>query len=186
MNLHLSTKELTLVGLCTALMAVFSQITIPLPFTPVPMTLQIFGIVLISVILEHKLSTLTLIVYILLGTIGIPVFSGFSGGFGVITGPSGGYIWGFVLLAFLVGFGSYKKNRVLLYALSFSGVMIDLILGAVQLKYVAAMSMNSAIAGGILPFIIKDTVTVFIAIFIGYQIKPRLSFILGGRNNAAY
>ena len=121
-----------------------------------------------------------------MGTIGIPVFSGFSGGFGVITGPSGGYIGGFVLLAFLVGFGSYKKNRVLLYALSFSGVMIDLILGAVQLKYVAAMSMNSAIAGGILPFIIKDTVTVFIAIFIGYQIKPRLSFILGGRNNAAY
>ena len=47
MNLHLSTKEITLVGLCTALMAVFSQITIPLPFTPVPMTLQICGIVLI-------------------------------------------------------------------------------------------------------------------------------------------
>jgi len=176
MNLNLSTRELTLVGLCTALMAAFSQITIPLPFTPVPMTLQTFGIVLISVLLEYKLSSITLIIYILLGAIGLPVFSGFHGGFSVITGPSGGYLLGFILLAFFVGYGSYKKNKFLLYTLSLLGLIIDLVLGAIQLKYVTSISTNAAIVSGILPFIIKDTITVCIAIIIAYEIKPRLSF----------
>lgn len=186
MNLHLSTKQITLVGLCTALMAAFSQIAIPLPFTPVPITLQVFGVVLISVIVEHKLSTITLIIYTLLGAIGIPVFSGFHGGFSVLVGPSGGYIFGFIILAFLVGFGSYKKNKLLLYVLAFLGIILDLILGAIQLKYVTSISMNAAIAGGIMPFIIKDCITIFVAIFIGYTIKPRLYFILGAQKHAAY
>lgn len=186
MNLNLSTKQITLVGLCTALMAVFSQIAIPLPFTPVPITLQVFGIVLISVIVEHKISTLTLIIYALLGAIGVPVFCGFSGGFNVLIGPSGGYIWGFIILAFLVGFGSYKSNKILVYSLGCLGLIIDLILGAIQLKFATSISMTAAIVGGIVPFILKDCVTVFIATSIGYVIKPRLYFMLGEEKNVVY
>ncbi|MGL5352634.1 MAG: biotin transporter BioY, partial [Clostridium sp.] len=86
MKLNLSVKEITLVGMCAALMAIFSQLSIPIPFTTVPLTLQTFGLVVISVVLGRKLGTLSIIIWTLLGAIGIPVFAHFSGGIGIILG----------------------------------------------------------------------------------------------------
>ena len=178
MKLNLSIKEITLIGMCAALMAIFSQISIPLPFTSVPVTLQIFGLVVLAVIVGAKIGTLSIIIFIFLGAIGLPVFANFSGGFGVIMGPTGGYIFGFVLIAFLIGFASSKQNNAILFITSYIAVIADLIVGTLYLKMVTGMDLNSALIAGFYPFIIKDLITVAVAVAVGLKIKENLGNIL--------
>lgn len=178
MKLNLSIKEITLVGMCAALMVIFSQLSIPLPFSAVPVTLQIFGIVIISVIVGAKLGTLSIIIFDILGTIGLPVFANFNGGFHVIIGPTGGYIIGFVIMALLIGYASSMKNRIILFLASYLGLIIDMLIGTIQLKIVTGMNIQAALAAGFYPFIIKDIVMVSIAILIGLKVKKSIGGIL--------
>lgn len=178
MKLNLSIKEITLVGMCAALMAIFSQLSIPLPFTSVPVTLQVFGLVILAVIVGAKIGTLSLIVYTIIGAIGLPVFANFHSGFGVILGPTGGYIIGFIIMAFLIGYVSSKENKILLFAASYIGVIIDLVLGTIQLKIVTGMTINAALIAGLYPFILKDLIIVSISVIIGLRVKKSVSNIL--------
>lgn len=178
MKLNLSIKEITLVGMCAALMAIFSQLSIPLPFTSVPVTLQVFGLVILAVIVGAKVGTLSLIIYVIIGAIGLPVFANFHSGFGVLIGPTGGYIIGFVIMAFLIGYASSKKNKIILFTVSYLGVLIDLILGTIQLKVVTGMTVNAALIAGLYPFILKDLITVSIAVIIGLKVKKSVASIL--------
>ena len=107
--MRLSVREMIMVGVGAALMAVFSQLSIPLP--SVPLTLQVFGVVIISVILGKKLGTLSIIVFMLLGAIGLPVFASFTGGLNIITGATGGYIIGFVFMAFILSLIHISEPR---------------------------------------------------------------------------
>lgn len=184
MKLNLSIKEITLIGMCAALMAIFSQLSIPLPFTSVPITLQIFGVVVLSVIVGAKIGTISIIVFELLGAIGLPVFANFSGGFAVIVGPTGGYIIGFIIMAFLIGYASSKENKVLLFIASYIGVTADLLLGTLYLKIVTGMSIQAALIAGLYPFIIKDFITIAIAVLIGLKVKNNVESIIT-RNVAA-
>ena len=178
MKLNLSIKEMTIVGMCAALMAIFSQLSIPLPFTSVPVTLQVFGLVILAIIVGAKVGTLSLIVYVIIGAIGLPVFANFHSGFGIIVGPTGGYIIGFVIMAFLIGLASSKENKIILFSVSYIGVLIDLILGTIQLKIVTGMTLNAALIAGLYPFIFKDLITVSIAVLIGLRVKKSVSSIL--------
>ena len=184
MKLNLSIKELTLVGMCAALMAIFSQLSIPLPFTSVPVTLQVFGIVVLAVIVGAKIGTLSLIIFVIIGAIGLPVFANFSGGFGVIVGPTGGYIIGFIIMAFLIGYASSKQNKILLFIASYIAATIDLLLGTIYLKIVTGMSMQGALIAGLYPFIIKDFIIIAIAVLIGLKVKKNVGSIIA-RNVAA-
>lgn len=172
--MNLSIKEITLTGMCAALMAIFSQLSIPLPFTSVPVTLQILGLVILSVIVGGKIATLSMIIFVLLGVIGIPVFANFSGGFGVIVGPTGGYIIGFIIMAFFIGYTSYKENKPLLIIASYIGLIIDYTIGTLQLKATTGLNLQASLAAGVYPFIIKDFIIVAVAILIGLQIKNRV------------
>jgi biotin transport system substrate-specific component len=178
MKLNLSIREITLVGMCAAMMAIFSQLSIPIPFSAVPVTLQIFGLVIISVIVGAKIGTISIIVFDILGAIGLPVFANFHGGFGVIVGPTGGYIIGFIIMAFLIGYTSSKQNKILLFIASYIAVTADLLIGTLQLKIVAGMNMQAALLAGFYPFIIKDFVLISIAILIGLKVKKSVEGIL--------
>jgi biotin transport system substrate-specific component len=178
MKLNLSIKEITLVGMCAALMAIFSQLSIPLPFTSVPVTLQVFGLVILAVIVGAKIGTLALIIYVIIGTIGLPVFANFHSGFGVLVGPTGGYIIGFIIMAFLIGYASSKQNKILLFITSYIGVIIDLVLGTIQLKIVTGMTIQAALIAGLYPFILKDFIIVAIAVTIGLKVKKNVESIL--------
>ena len=94
----LSVKDLALIGMMTALMAVCAWITVP--FT-IPFTMQTFGVFITLRLLEGRKGTIAVLLYILLGAAGVPVFSGFGAGFGVLAGPTGGYIAGFLLTGLL-------------------------------------------------------------------------------------
>lgn len=97
------TSYMALCGLFAALMAICSFISIPLGFTPVPVNLATLGVFLAGGLLGKKYGTVSIAVYVLLGAVGVPVFAGFKGGVGVLAGPTGGYIIGYIAAAFLVG-----------------------------------------------------------------------------------
>ena len=98
-----NTKYMALCGLFAALTAICSWISIPLGFTPVPMNLATLAVFLAGGLLGPKYGPLSLTVYALAGAVGIPVFAGFRGGFSVLAGPTGGYVIGYIVAAFVVG-----------------------------------------------------------------------------------
>lgn len=174
----LSIKEMTLVGMCAALMGIFSQLSIPMPFTAVPLTLQTFGAVVIAVILEHKLGTLSMIIWTLIGAIGIPVFAGFSAGMGAILGPTGGYIIGFIFMAFIIGYGASKKNKMVLFIATYIGQAVQYALGVVQMKIVLELGWHEALVAGVYPFVVKDLIVVTIAVFAALAVKKILKGVV--------
>ena len=171
MNTKLSIREITMIGMCAALMVIFSQISIPLPFSAVPVTLQIFGVIVISTIVGKKIATISLVVFTALGTIGLPVFSNFSGGFGILFGATGGYIIGFIFMAYIVGAVASKQNKILLIVGAYLGTLVDYIFGVIQLKLVLNLSFEQALAGGFYPFVIKEIILIPIAVMVALAIK---------------
>ena len=95
------TKKITMIGLMTAVTCILGPLSLPLPFSPVPITLTNFAVFLSIYILGMKYGTISLLIYLALGTIGLPVFSSFSGGLGKLSGPTGGYLFGFIFLALI-------------------------------------------------------------------------------------
>lgn len=164
-------KELTMIGLCAALMAVFSQISIPLP-SGVPITLQPFAVVLICVLLEERLGTLSILTFILIGAIGLPVYANFNSGFSAILGPTGGFLTGFLIMAFIVGLFSKSKNKKLIFIGAYLGLFTDYVVGVLQLALVLNMGIAEALVIGCYPYIIKDLILTAVAVVIALKIKP--------------
>ena len=92
-----TTREMVLVGMFAAVLAVISQISLPMP-TGVPITIQVFGVALVGAVLGSRLGTTATLVYVLLGAIGLPIFANFSGGISSIVGVTGGYIWAWPIM----------------------------------------------------------------------------------------
>lgn len=168
---HTNIKELTIVGLCAALMAIFSQISIPLP-SGVPITLQPFTVVLISVILEQKLGTLSILTFILIGAIGMPVFANFNSGFSTILGPTGGFLTGFLLMSFFIGFSSKSKSKSIIFIGAYLGLALDYLVGVGQLSVVANLTIPESLVAGCYPYIVKDIILTAVAVIIALKIKP--------------
>lgn len=160
-------------SLFAALVAAGAYIEIPLPFSPVPLTLQVFFVLLAGSMLKSKWGGLSILVYLLLGIAGLPVFSGGGSGFGVLLGPTGGYLIGFVLAAYLIGWLSEAAEKngkpgIMTYALSMgAGVLVLYACGTVQLMFVAELGLKTALLFGTLPFlpgeIVKTAVAAYIA-----------------------
>ena len=104
------TRNLTFTALFAAVIAVCAQITVPMP-SGVSFTLQTFAVALAGYLLGAKYGTLTVLVYLLLGAVGAPVFSAFHGGFHILLGKTGGYLWGFLPMAFLCGLAARGRGR---------------------------------------------------------------------------
>ena len=108
MNRSFSAHDLAAIAMSVALIAVCSWISVP---TTIPFTMQTFAVCLVAAVFGLRHGVWAVLCYILLGAVGAPVFAGFSGGFGVLLGTTGGYILGFVFTALIVGFASEKLGR---------------------------------------------------------------------------
>ncbi len=170
-----STRHLILSGLFAAIVALLAQLSIPLPFSPVPLTGQIFGVFLAGSILGARWSAVSLFVYILLGATGLPVFHNLQGGLHILLGPTGGYLWGFVLGGYLLGKISERSNSLISTAV---GMLLCLLivygLGVLQLSFVAGLGLPQALLLGALPFIPLDLVKLGAAAVLGPQVRRRL------------
>lgn len=159
-------KKMALASLFAAMIAVGAYVKIPIPFSPVPITLQVFFIFLAGAMLGSRWGTLSVIVYLLLGIIGLPVFSGGASGPGILFGPTGGYLISFAVAAFLIGKLSEKRgtSNVLLNAtFMLAGLCIIYLLGTPYLAYTANITIENAIKLGIIPFLPADLLKVALA-----------------------
>jgi len=151
--------KMVFAALFAALIAVGAYIKIPT--APVPITLQTFFVLLSIVILGRKWGTICIIVYLLVGFANFPVFAGGSSGLGVLIGPTGGYLYSFVIVALLIGSFSEKitkPNPIKIFAVSICGSLLILLIGTIHLAYVNNYSLEFAFANGFLPFIWGDTI----------------------------
>ena len=146
------------VVLFTGLTCLGAFVRIPLPFTPVPITLQTLFVLLSGLLLGSRLGAASQLGYVALGAAGLPIFTGAGSGFAYIAGPTGGYLAGFVLASFLMGscVRFAKDNIVFLCGLVLVGNAIILLAGALWLKVFFGYAWNYLFFAGVLPFIPGD------------------------------
>ena len=178
MNSNKSFK-LVCTALMTAIIAVLAQIVIPMPIG-IPFTLQTFAVCLSGFLLGMKSGSSAVICYIALGACGLPVFSGMQGGIGVlITGFTGGFLWGFIPLTFLCGIGKQqywrKHGNLLAFSFGLIGILLCHIIGVTQLSVVSSIDLISAFWVGSLPYLIKDVLSMLLAYFFSITLKKRLN-----------
>lgn len=160
--------DLVYIAMFTALIAVCSQISIPLG--PVPFTLQTLAIYIAAAMLGWKRGTISVLVYILIGLVGVPVFAGFSGGFSSVVTPSFGYIIGFVLTALVVGLSSkfFGNKLVPLIVSMVIGLLLCYIVGTIWFMVVYNVTnqyidLGLALSWCVVPFIIPDMAKIAVA-----------------------
>ncbi len=176
-------KNITQTAIFVAVLCVISPLTITLPVSPVPISLATFAVYLFSIILGVKKSFMGLIVYILIGIVGLPVFSNGGSGVGVVLGPTGGYLIGyfFCSLGSSLGYESGKKlseSMIVKIIASIAGMVIGTFfcytLGTVWLSYLNKLTFEAALAAGVIPFIPADTVKIIIAGMAAVTLRERL------------
>lgn len=157
-----------------------AQIRIHLPFTPIPITGQVFVVLLSGVILGRWYGGLSQAFYVGLGTAGIPWFAGSCSGISVMTGVTGGYLIGFVLAAIVIGWfvDNFIKFRTFtrMLLLMLLGVTIIYALGALQVSLILGTNFKETIHLAILPFILVDLLKATLAALIGSALAPKRSY----------
>ncbi|MCC6299997.1 MAG: biotin transporter BioY [Anaerolineales bacterium] len=164
-NISSRVRDIFLIIAGSLLVAALAQIEIPLPFTPVPITGQTFGVLLIGAALGSKRGAAALILYLIEGGLGLPFFAGGGRGLGILTGATAGYLAGFVVAAYVVGWlaerGLERSVRTSIIPFIIGTVIIYLF-GVAWLGHVL-QSYSKAIELGVLPFLIGDAIKLILA-----------------------
>lgn len=167
-NIH----QMTLISLFAALTAVGAFISIPI--YPVPLSLQTLFTLLAAMTLGSVMGASSQIIYVMLGVIGLPVFSGFKAGIGILFGPTGGFLFGFIISAYVIGkmIELKKEKNIFYYFLAgIIGTIILYIIGITQLSLVTGIGIKKAIAVGMLPFLPGDILKIIAASFVARKFK---------------
>ncbi len=174
-NQKTSTSQMTLVGLMAAVTCILAPMSIPLP-GGVPISLTNFVIYLTVFLLGWKKGTLSYCIYLLIGLIGLPVFSGFSGGIGKLAGPTGGYLIGFIFMAMISGyFIEAFPGKIYMYIIGMAlGTAVDYICGTVWFMMQTQMTLGATLAACVLPFLIGDVLKIMIATLTGPMLRQYL------------
>ena len=168
-NQKIRTKQMVLIALMTAVTCVLGPLSIPLPFSPVPISLTNFAIFLAIFVLGMKSGTISFIIYLMLGAVGFPVFSSFRGGFQVLAGPTGGYLIGFIFLALIMGFALDHFDRKLVPTIigMIIGMAVCYAFGTVWLAKLLSLSFKEGLMMGVIPYLPGDAAKIIIAAIVG-------------------
>lgn len=169
-------------GLFAAVLTVLSQIAIPMPGA-VPLTLQTFGVALCAYVLGWKLGTISYLVYFLLGIVGVPVFSNFTGGIGKLFGTTGGFLVGFFFLS--VGCGLYshyrrtwkmRKHEPLFSILAgLLGLILCHLLGILHVSLLTKISFSESFLLASAPYLLKDLLSIVAACFLAKPLRRHIN-----------
>ena len=168
-----SLRELCFIGIFAAMIAVVSQLSIPMPYG-VPMTLQTFVIPFAGVVLGAKNGTAATLIYVILGAVGVPVFAGYVGGPGVIFGMTGGFILSFPLMALFAGLGEEKKRTAWLVAGLVVGTIANYICGMLWFCLVMSVGLKTAFVACVLPFLPTSAIKIALVFVLGRQVRRAL------------
>lgn len=166
--------SMILIAIFASITGILAQLTIPLPL--VPITGQTLAIGLMATILGAKKSTYSVLLYCLMGIVGIPVFANMSSGITVLFGPTGGFIVGFIPTAFFIGYFLEKTSYTVTNAFiaNIIGMFITLIFGTIWLIISAKLSFAVGMSSGFLPFIIPGIIKAYMAALVGITVRSRL------------
>lgn len=154
----LSTKELTVIGLMTAVTCILAPIAFPLPFSPVPLSFGSLAVCLAAYVLGMKKGFISYLVYFLLGMGGVPVFAGFTGGMDKVAGPTGGYLIGFFFLALIVGFFAdcWPNKKAVVILGMILGNLACYLVGTIWLAKSLDVTFIDGLGIGVLPYLPGD------------------------------
>ncbi|XME03864.1 biotin transporter BioY [Lachnospiraceae bacterium C1.1] len=165
--------RIALIGLMAAMICIFGPLSIPIGVIPVSLTP--FAVFLAVYILGKNAGTIAFVVYLLLGLVGLPVFSGFMGGPAKLIGPTGGYLVSFILMAYIAGIFIEKSNNIFIQMLGcFIGLLLSYTIGTIWLSVQASMSLTAALAAAVIPFVPFDIIKIVLAVLLGKEIKKRI------------
>ena len=174
------TKDICLIALFSAIVVICSLITIP---SAIPFTLQTFAVFLCLNILGAKKGLISILIYILLGVVGLPVFSSFNGGIGALLNVTGGYIIGFVFSAIafwlITTIFNKKPGKIVNLIASFTGLVVCYIFGTLWyvllfIKNGDTISFTSALTICVLPFIVPDVLKIILSLVISEKVKKHI------------
>ena len=186
-RLPLSIKEITLIAVFTAITAVLAQIAIPLPFTPIPISLGIVAVYISGLLLKPKHAVCSQLCYLALGAVGVPVFVGFMGGISALFGPTGGFLMAYPLMAAAISYtvnGAKSlqteptRSRLRLYIKTGIAVTAALcfayLAGALWLSVTTGSSVYISLTLVCFPFIPLDIAKIVFTVFVMLPLRARL------------
>ncbi|MCI8336442.1 MAG: biotin transporter BioY [Peptococcaceae bacterium] len=178
----MKTKDLTRIAIFAAITACLAQIIIPLPFTPIFVSMGILAVLLTGAILTPKQAFLAELVYILLGAIGMPVFGGFKGGIGVLFGPTGGYLYTYPIMAWIISFtiekAAQKAPSMQKLAFVFGMILAMVIcygVGTIWLSYLNGITLYQAFMAAVVPFLLPDCGKIIVATLVGIPVRTQVT-----------
>lgn len=166
--------DMVLVSLFVAVMIICAQIAVPVGM--VPFTMQTMSVLVAAALLGCKRGLTSIAVYILLGAIGLPVFAGFKGGVGVLAGPTGGYIVGFLFVGLIVGLVVEKFGRkfsVLILSMS-AGVLLCYVFGTLWFAVSTGTDFLSALMVCVVPYVVTDVLKIVVSALLASRLNATL------------
>lgn len=171
--------RLVLTAMMTAVTCILAPFAIPVPVSPVPISLTNLVLLISIYILGWKGATVSYLIYLLLGAAGLPVFSGFAGGPGKIAGPTGGYLLGFIFMTILAGIivEHFPGKRFLIVTGMILATAIAYAFGTAWLAFQMEIPFTAALSVGVLPYLPGDTLKIIAAVITGPILRSRLQAI---------
>ena len=169
-------QDLTLIALMAALTCILGPMSITLPFTPVPISFTNLVIYFAVMVIGMKRGTISYLVYLLIGAVGLPVFSGYAGGLGKLAGPTGGYLIGFIPMIIIGGLLMEKSNRNLMVTSIgwVFGTAVAYFLGTIWFVHITHSTVMYALTVCVFPFIIADIAKIVIGTILGREVRKGL------------
>ncbi|NLZ83474.1 MAG: biotin transporter BioY [Clostridiales bacterium] len=166
--------QMAIIVVMTAVICILGPLSIPIGLIPISLTN--FAILLVLYVLGMKKGTLSCILYLLIGLIGLPVFSGFSSGPGKLLGPTGGFLIGYIFMTLISGFfiDRFMDKWYLCFIGMILGTSVLYAFGTTWLAYQANMTAKAALVEAVLPFIAWDVTKIAIVSVFGPQLRKRL------------
>ncbi len=167
-------RWMVLASLMAALTAVGAYIHVPIG--PVPIVLSTLFVLLSGLLLGSRWGLVSMVLYLFVGAIGMPVFSGGRGGFAHFLGPTGGYLFGYVLASWVTGFIAERSRGILILEVLcvVVGSLVIYGLGVPWLKLITKMSWSKTFMVGMVPFLIGDAVKATVALILARSVRPIL------------
>ena len=171
-----STYTLTVIAMMAAVTCILGPLSLAIPFIPVPISFTNLAIYFTLFLLGWKRGVLCYLLYLVIGLIGLPVFSGFTGGPSKLIGPTGGYLIGFILMALIAGkcIEVFEGRRLLQMLGLALGTVVAYLFGTAWLCFLMKVSFAAGLGIGVLPFLPGDCVKIILAGLIGPVIRKRL------------
>lgn len=179
--MKLTTYELVLCALCAAVTCVLAPISVPLA-GEVPISLATFAVLLSGILLGAKYGAISQLVYVLLGSVGVPVFAGWTGGIGITLGVTGGYIIGYIPMAFIAGLLYHRFGREASGALKYAVMIVSMILATAALYILGTawfmaqtgMTLGASLAACVIPFLPGDLIKIVAVMLVSVPIEAAL------------